>query len=134
MKAQKKRIIVDYFEISIDTFLNESLLKEWVNSFGDKFHEHFEMDFDPCEIKVKTLEGTSYNITDNDVIIRGIKGEYYPCKKDIFNNSYDINIIEPTEQSAQDFIDNWCDRIKPSIELDLVPFLNEYANKFLKSK
>ena len=35
-------------------------------------------------------EGTSYDITTSDVIIRGVKGEYYPCKKDIFEETYEI--------------------------------------------
>jgi len=37
---------------------------------------------------VKTLEG--YHIAcPNDWIIRGIKGEHYPCKPDIFEATYD---------------------------------------------
>ncbi len=89
MKARKKPVEIDYFPIDAFTFLDEKLLKEWVVSFGDKFNDHFELDYDPFEIKVKTLEGTSYDMTTDDVIIRGVKGEYYPCKKDIFNLTYD---------------------------------------------
>ena len=40
------------------------------------------------EIQIKTLEGTmTANI--NDWIIRGVKGEYYPCKPDIFQSTYE---------------------------------------------
>ena len=39
-------------------------------------------------ICIKTLEGTMLaNI--NDWIIRGVKGEFYPCKPDIFYATYD---------------------------------------------
>lgn len=38
---------------------------------------------------VHTLEGTSYILTDGDWIIRGVKGEYYPCKPDIFAQTYE---------------------------------------------
>jgi hypothetical protein len=37
---------------------------------------------------IPTLEGTMVAYV-GDYIIKGIKGEYYPCKPDIFENSYD---------------------------------------------
>ena len=37
---------------------------------------------------IKTLEGTM-KVTDGDYIIRGIKGEFYPCKPDIFEATYE---------------------------------------------
>lgn len=39
---------------------------------------------------VKTLEGTSYKVTNDDYVIRGVNGEYYPCKIDIFEKTYDV--------------------------------------------
>ena len=36
-----------------------------------------------------TLEGNMY-LTEGDYIIKGIKGECYPCKPDIFEKTYDI--------------------------------------------
>lgn len=38
---------------------------------------------------VHTLEGTSYDLRDGDWVIRGVKGEYYPCKSDIFEMTYE---------------------------------------------
>lgn len=40
-------------------------------------------------VVIKTLEG---NMTANigDYIIKGIKGEFYPCKPDIFEETYDL--------------------------------------------
>ena len=40
------------------------------------------------QLFVHTLEGTSYDVTTRDVTIRGVNGEYYPCKKDIFIATY----------------------------------------------
>jgi hypothetical protein len=37
---------------------------------------------------IKTLEGSLY-AQPGDMIIRGVKGEFYPCKPDIFAASYD---------------------------------------------
>ena len=40
------------------------------------------------EIYIKTLEGTmKANI--GDYIIQGVKGEYYPCKYDVFKETYE---------------------------------------------
>ena len=38
---------------------------------------------------VPTLEG-NHNFTPDDMLITGVKGEIYPCKIDIFEQTYDI--------------------------------------------
>ncbi len=38
---------------------------------------------------VHTLEGTSYEVKIGEWIICGIKGEFYPCKPDIFEATYE---------------------------------------------
>jgi hypothetical protein len=43
-------------------------------------------------IKIQTLEG-DMEASIGDYIIKGVKGEYYPCKPDIFEMTYD-NIDE----------------------------------------
>ena len=40
-------------------------------------------------LKIFTLEGT-HMATIGDMIIKGIHGEFYPCKLDIFKETYDI--------------------------------------------
>lgn len=39
-------------------------------------------------IEIETLEGTM-TANPGDWIIRGIKGEFYPCKPDIFEGTYE---------------------------------------------
>jgi hypothetical protein len=48
-------------------------------------------------IKIPTLEGEMTALV-GDYIIRGIKGEYYPCKPDIFEATYE-SIDKPIIQS-----------------------------------
>ena len=38
---------------------------------------------------IKTLEG-GYIVTPGDWIIEGVKGEFYPCKPDIFKKTYEL--------------------------------------------
>src|SRR4029077_2475448 len=49
---------------------------------------------------IKTLEG-SYYISHNDFIIKGIKGEYYPCKPDIFEKTYEPVSPSPSKEGQQ---------------------------------
>ena len=46
--------------------------------------------YDPMrrEARIETLEGTM-TASLGDWIIRGVKGEYYPCKPDIFEATYE---------------------------------------------
>ncbi len=37
---------------------------------------------------IKTLEG-SMHISKGDWIIKGVKGEFYPCRNDIFQETYE---------------------------------------------
>lgn len=40
------------------------------------------------DIEIDTLEGTLYAVK-GDYIIKGIQGEFYPCKPDIFKATYE---------------------------------------------
>ena len=40
-------------------------------------------------LKIGTLEGTM-TAKKSDMIVRGLKGEFYPVKKDIFEGTYSI--------------------------------------------
>lgn len=42
----------------------------------------------PQELYIETLEGT-HTASNGDYIIKGIKGEFYPCKPDIFELTYE---------------------------------------------
>lgn len=43
----------------------------------------------PATLAIDTLEGTMTAIP-GDYIIRGVNGEFYPCKPDIFAKTYDL--------------------------------------------
>ena len=40
------------------------------------------------EYYIKTLEG-NMRLSEGDFIIKGVKGEFYPCKLDIFEATYE---------------------------------------------
>ena len=48
------------------------------------------------QVKITTLEGVMLGNV-NDYIIKGVKGEFYPCKPDVFEQTYDL-VDESEEQ------------------------------------
>mgnify|MGYP003701763967 CR=1 FL=1 len=50
-----------------------------------------QVGYDPAANRfyIKTLEGDML-ICEGDYVIRGVRGEFYPCKADIFSETYDL--------------------------------------------
>jgi hypothetical protein len=46
-----------------------------------------DQDFRPEGIFIRTLEGEMH-VSSGDFVIRGVKGKFYPCKPDIFAETY----------------------------------------------
>lgn len=48
-----------------------------------------EMDEGMIKLYIKTLEGDML-ISHGDYVIKGVEGEFYPCKPDIFKKTYEL--------------------------------------------
>jgi hypothetical protein len=57
----------------------------WINDNGGSARA---IGWDGYVIAIDTLEGTM-NAGDSDWIIKGVRGEFYPCKPDIFAATYE---------------------------------------------
>ena len=77
-KFRKKPIVIEAMQF---TGTNWADLVAWS---GIEWH----LDDIAVAVKVRTLEGELWADKD-DWIIRGIKGEFYPCKPDIFAATYE---------------------------------------------
>lgn len=94
--ARKKPVEVEAIMWVSDSELSTKLVLEFMGQTvcsstfisQEKFSEY-------CDIvkreglKIHTLEGTM-TASSGDYIICGINGEYYPCKPDIFEKTYDV--------------------------------------------
>lgn len=63
-----------------------------LNRWLDQFHSPnerpiFMFNVEDATLKIPTLEG-DMTAQVGDWIIRGVKGEYYPCRSDIFEMTY----------------------------------------------
>ncbi len=83
MKYRKKSLVIEAVKW-IGTNLDE--LKSFVP-------EEFRHNKIHQEMGLITLEGIMF-IKENDYIIKGIAGEFYLCKPDIFEKSYDPIVID----------------------------------------
>jgi hypothetical protein len=81
MKYRKKPVIIEAFQYQKG--VNLLNCPEWAK---DCFTQPVEKDCD--QIVIATLEG-DMRANPGDWIIKGVKGELYPCKDDIFRATYD---------------------------------------------
>ena len=98
MKYRKKPVVVEAWEF---TRASIKLADSWVRQYRNDINLFSQYGGDVLYIEVKTLEGTM-RAELGDYIIKGIKGEFYPCKPDIFEATYELaekEIIEPTDQA-----------------------------------
>lgn len=96
MKAIKKPVEIEFIQLKEDNILQvysfiygEPNLRSRIAS--DKW-ENYESIVKRQGLKLKTLEsdGETQLASIGDFIIKGVKGEFYPCKPDIFPLTYDI--------------------------------------------
>lgn len=84
MKYRKKPIEIEAIRFKRDCFED---VKEFTEGNATNFRtEKCINGKSYCEIK--TLEGTM-TATEGDYIIKGVHGEFYPCKPDIFEKTYE---------------------------------------------
>lgn len=81
MKYRKKPVVIEAKQLT-----DESMWEIWRWIGWDA--EEWCWDPDEKYIMIKTLEG-KHKAIPGDYVIKGIKGEFYPCKPDIFELTYD---------------------------------------------
>jgi hypothetical protein len=82
MKYRKKPVIVEAIQFT------EKTKDEVFNFIRCTKQGLYDKERNPIII-ISTLEG-EMKVELNDWVIRGIKGEFYPCKPDIFEKTYEL--------------------------------------------
>lgn len=90
MKFRKKPVVIDAFEVGssrwVPDWLHEAISKNEVVTHARAGSDGFKEPFGSADIM--TLEGVMH-ASEGDWIIRGVKGELYPCKPAIFSMTYE---------------------------------------------
>jgi len=87
-KYRKKPVEIEAFKFYVDPMPDWFMDKVTTNevSLRNCGYSHSTIEEAYCEIK--TLEGTMKG-NGGDYIIKGVQGEIYPCKPDIFESTYE---------------------------------------------
>jgi hypothetical protein len=81
---------------------------------------------------IPTLEGT-YNFTPDDVLITGVKGEIYPCKKNIFEKTYTVvSSFKDRIGVEREELDGKILKLSSFLQGDIVKGLDEEAQTLLQ--
>lgn len=91
MKYKKKPVVIEAFQYDGDFKYHDGryYIPDWaVKAFEDGTMYYDFWDEVPGELFIRTLEG-NHHVSVGDYIIKGISGELYPCKPDIFKATYD---------------------------------------------
>ena len=89
-KFRKKPVVIEARQVTKDSFLS---IGRWIDENGGKSGEWCWDDDDDQFIverylTIETLEGFM-KAQENDWVIKGVSGEFYPCKPDIFEMTYE---------------------------------------------
>ena len=86
MKFRKKPIIIEAIQFT-GTFDNTRQIIDWTR--GSRTPATMDVNGeDVRQLSIATLEGAMW-VSIGDWIIKGVSGEFYPCKPDIFTATYD---------------------------------------------
>ena len=86
-KYRKKPVIIDAVKFK-GSSTHIAQIEEWMNG-GNIPVDGGIHTRDIRSFTIPTLEG-DHTASPGDYIIKGVKGEFYPCKPDIFEMTYDL--------------------------------------------
>lgn len=91
MKYRKKPVVIEAFQYDGDFkyYNGNYYIPDWaIKAFEEGILFYDTWNEAPGELFISTLEG-NHHVSVGDYIIKGINGELYPCKPDIFKATYD---------------------------------------------
>ena len=84
---RKKPVVIEAIQFNGK---NAEEIEQWSNN-NVKAGPVSEDTLTRAYLEIETLEGTM-TAQPNDYIIKGVNGEFYPCKPDIFEKTYDSEV------------------------------------------
>lgn len=84
-KFRKKPVVIEAVQWSGN---NAKELLGWAGDNG-VWGADFQIDIENGLVEILTLEGVM-SADVGDWVIKGIRGEFYPCKPDIFEETYEL--------------------------------------------
>ena len=93
MKYRKKPVVIEAFKYNGDLKGIDGIyyIPDWaIEAFEEGVMHYGKKDNETCyELYIETLEGT-HHVSVGDYIIQGVQIGLYPCKPDIFEETYEL--------------------------------------------
>jgi hypothetical protein len=88
-KFRKKPVVIEAIQWTGKNF--DEIMNFTKNYHGHKvaYEDAEQRAYKTQELTINTLEG-NMTASKNDFIIQGVNGEFYPCKPDIFEKTYEL--------------------------------------------
>ena len=121
-KYRKKPVVIEAVQWTGENIKEVLDFMNWRNAAHD----------DEIGLMIHTLEGNHY-ASPGDWIIKGVQGEFYPCKPDIFEKTYEkvVNMdkIIPYGYFIEDLEDMSDDDIRTNLRTSLDKLAPGYTNE-----
>jgi hypothetical protein len=88
VKYRKKPVVIEAFQFYVDPMPDWFMYKVSSNDVILMNCNYNRYDIGEAYCKINTLEGVMVG-DGGDYIIKGVEGEIYPCKPDIFEKTYE---------------------------------------------
>lgn len=89
-RYRKKPVVVNAWQITAeDEAVLPSVPVSWPKWLEDAWRNEVVFADDEGNLRIKTLEGPSYSIEPGYWIVRGVKGELWPVRADVFQETYE---------------------------------------------
>lgn len=80
-KYRKKPVVIEAIQLTPETF------NDVCDFIGEENLNDGTLESE-CYVGIETLEG-DMSAREGDFIIKGVAGEFYPCREDIFEQTYE---------------------------------------------
>ena len=134
-KYRKNPVVIEAFQLNERGLVGEDWFWDAVSSNEVVTHDFGKYHLEPAWCEIKTLEGTMV-AKAGDYIIRGVNGEIYQCKPDIFEKTYEYIREDSTDKmSNADRIRSMSDEELAGSRVDRIDFytksdIPEYIGDF----
>jgi len=126
-KFRKKPVIVEAFQFTDES---KDAAYRWASSHQMNIQPSFD-DYKAPILLIPTLEGEMI-CRIGDWIIRGVNGEFYPCKPDIFEKTYEPATPLPPAEGAEAILHRHIDKqsmdeLSVNVWPDILEAMTEFA-------
>lgn len=97
-KYSSKAVNIEAVELTKD---NVDELSKWCGGRPVEMKDALDEEKTFVGLNIPTLEGTM-RASEGDFIIKGLRGEFYPCKPDVFHAKYEELVVpDPVEVDSE---------------------------------